>query len=191
MFTSHKEMKECLRIEADKLNIRHFWAQYLSNSEFAHIYTYMWALRHLEYYGYLRTKHRLLMAVPYLLMLLLHRWLRIKLGIHVGPNDAEPGFHIVHLGFVRAHGIAKFGKNCTVLPMVLFGKKSPDVGDGYQITVGDDCYFGTGCTILAPCKIGNNVTVAAGAVVTTDVPDNCVVAGVPAKIVKTKKIMKN
>jgi len=34
--------------------------------------------------------------------------------------------------------------------------------------------------------IGNNVTIAAGAVVNQDVPDNAVVAGVPAKIVKIK-----
>lgn len=33
--------------------------------------------------------------------------------------------------------------------------------------------------------IGNNVVVAAGAVVTEDIPDNCVVAGVPAKMIKT------
>ena len=32
--------------------------------------------------------------------------------------------------------------------------------------------------------IGNNVVVAAGAVVTKDVPDNCVVGGVPAKIIR-------
>lgn len=36
--------------------------------------------------------------------------------------------------------------------------------------------------------IGNNVTIAAGAVVTKDVPDNAVVAGVPAMVVKIKKI---
>ena len=42
--------------------------------------------------------------------------------------------------------------------------------------------------MLAPCKIGNNVTVAAGAVVNlAEIPDNAVVAGVPARIVKIKK----
>lgn len=53
---------------------------------------------------------------------------------------------------------------------------------------GDNCYFGTGVTVLAPCRIGNNVTVAAGAVVTMpEIPDNAVVAGVPARIVKIKE----
>nr|WP_302386912.1 hypothetical protein [Emergencia timonensis] len=38
--------------------------------------------------------------------------------------------------------------------------------------------------MLPGVTIGNNVVVAAGAVVAKDVPDNCVVAGVPAKIIK-------
>lgn len=72
--------------------------------------------------------------------------------------------------------------------MTLFGKRTPDVADRNQIIVGDNCYFGTGVTVLAPCKIGNNVTVAAGAVITlTEIPDNAVVAGVPAKIIKIKE----
>ena len=40
-------------------------------------------------------------------------------------------------------------------------------------------------TILPGVTIGNNVVVAAEAVVTKDVPDNCVVGGMPAKIIKT------
>jgi serine O-acetyltransferase len=39
---------------------------------------------------------------------------------------------------------------------------------------------------LGPVKIGNNVTIGAGAVVVKDIPDNCVVAGNPAKIIKFK-----
>lgn len=69
-----------------------------------------------------------------------------------------------------------------MLPMVLFGKKKPDAKG--RIVVGDNCYFGTGCTVLGPVTIGSNVTVAAGAVVVNDVDDDTVVAGVPARPVK-------
>lgn len=188
MFSTYKEMKDCLRIEAGKLNIRLFWVQYLTGSEFAHIYSYMWVLRHLEYFMEVKKRHRLIGALPCSLLAIIHRHQRIKLGIHLGPNAAEPGFHIVHLGFFRAYGIAHFGRNTTVLPMVLFGKSSPNLPSEVLINVGDNCYFGTGCTVLAPCNIGNNVTVAAGAVVTMkEIPDNAVVAGIPAKIVKIKE----
>lgn len=56
-----------------------------------------------------------------------------------------------------------------------------------QISIGDNCYISTGVIILGNVSIGNNVTIAAGAVVTKDVPDDCVVGGVPAKIIKYKK----
>ena len=38
--------------------------------------------------------------------------------------------------------------------------------------------------IIKPVHIGNNVKIGANAVVTKDIPDNCIVAGIPAKIIK-------
>ncbi len=52
------------------------------------------------------------------------------------------------------------------------------------ITVDDDVWIGGNCTIVDGVTIGSNVIVAGGAVVTKDVPNNCVVAGVPARVVK-------
>lgn len=54
-----------------------------------------------------------------------------------------------------------------------------------HVVIGDDVWIGGNETILPGVTIGNNVVVAAGAVVTKDVPDNCVVGGMPAKIIKT------
>lgn len=70
--------------------------------------------------------------------------------------------------------------------MVLIGKKTKGLKN-VQISIGDNCYISTGVIILGNVSIGNNVTIAAGAVVTKDVPDDCVVGGVPAKIIKYKK----
>lgn len=60
------------------------------------------------------------------------------------------------------------------------GKKRPDQKE-WQITIGDNCYISTGVTILGP------VTIGAGAVVTKDVPDDAIVASVPAKVIKINK----
>ncbi|MNY15108.1 Streptogramin A acetyltransferase [compost metagenome] len=54
------------------------------------------------------------------------------------------------------------------------------------ITVGNDVWVGINTVILPGIKIGNGVTIAAGSVVTKDIPDYVMVAGMPAKIIKEK-----
>ena len=52
------------------------------------------------------------------------------------------------------------------------------------VTIGDDIWIGANAVILPGVTIGNHSVVAAGAVVTKDVPPHSLVAGVPAKIIK-------
>lgn len=52
------------------------------------------------------------------------------------------------------------------------------------VKIGNDVWIGGNVTILPGVTIGNNVVIAAGAVVNKNVPDNCVVGGVPAKRIK-------
>ena len=52
------------------------------------------------------------------------------------------------------------------------------------VKIENDVWIGAKATILSGVTIGNGAIVAAGAVVTKDVPENTVVAGVPAKIIK-------
>ncbi len=58
------------------------------------------------------------------------------------------------------------------------------LGISKPVAIGNDVWISGNCTILPGVNIGNNVVVAAGAVVTKDVPDNCVVGGVPARKLK-------
>ncbi len=53
-----------------------------------------------------------------------------------------------------------------------------------EVKIGNNVWIGDKATILAGVTIGDNAIVAANAVVTRDVPNNCIVAGVPARIVK-------
>ncbi|HEX6281986.1 MAG TPA: UDP-3-O-(3-hydroxymyristoyl)glucosamine N-acyltransferase [Nitrososphaera sp.] len=57
---------------------------------------------------------------------------------------------------------------------------------GGSVKIGDECWLGLNSTIKQKVKIGNNVLVAAGACVLHDVPDQDVVAGIPAKSIKEK-----
>ncbi|TGK51929.1 acyltransferase [Leptospira kanakyensis] len=52
---------------------------------------------------------------------------------------------------------------------------------GYDIRIGDSCWIAAGAIISGGVTIGNGVIVAANAVVTKNVPDFAIVAGVPAK----------
>lgn len=55
---------------------------------------------------------------------------------------------------------------------------------GKPVTIGNDVWFGGGAIVIPGVTIGNNVVVAAGAVVTREIPDNVLVAGNPARIIK-------
>ena len=51
-----------------------------------------------------------------------------------------------------------------------------------EIRIGDNVWIGAGVIVLPGCRIGNNSVIAAGSVVCSDIPDNCMAAGVPAKV---------
>jgi acetyltransferase-like isoleucine patch superfamily enzyme len=53
-----------------------------------------------------------------------------------------------------------------------------------RVVIGDDCWLGQNVCILPGVTLGKSVVVGAGSVVTKDIPDNCIVVGVPAKVIK-------
>ena len=59
------------------------------------------------------------------------------------------------------------------------------LGIGKPVTIGNDVWIGGNVIILPGVTIGSNVIIAAGAVVTKDIPDNSLVGGVPAKVLRT------
>lgn len=67
---------------------------------------------------------------------------------------------------------------------LLFRHLVPDLEITKPITVGDNVFIGTRSIIMPGVHIGNNVIIAAGSVVSRDLPDNGVYGGVPAKLIK-------
>ena len=77
--------------------------------------------------------------------------------------------------------VATIGENCTVFQGVTIGEwkgKRPHIGNNVTIFAG--------AKVIGNVTIGNNVVVGANAVVTHDVPDNAVVAGIPARVISMK-----
>lgn len=178
-------MKVCLKVfKIDKNRFEKVpsFIDRILHNEVYYIYHYIRHLRYIEYYKECRGIGKLLF---------LYHWYRykhlgFKLKMAIYPNTIGPGFRIYHAGsYVHVGPNVKIGKNCTFVSGVLFGNKTKEPDDR-PVTVGDNCYFGIGVTVLGSVKIGNNVSIGAHAVVTHDIPDNAIVGGVPAKILKYK-----
>ena len=113
----------------------------------------------------------------------------LKIGNNVGIN---------HYCFIGVRGNITIGDNVIFGPRVnIFSENhvfnDPDIpikNQGVEkkdTIIGNDVWIGANVSIMPGVKIGNGCVIAAGSVVTKDVPDFSVVAGVPAKIIKNRK----
>ena len=78
--------------------------------------------------------------------------------------------------------------NCTIGHDSIIGNYSelaPGVHISGHVEIGDFTSIGTGAVIIPKIKIGKNCIIGAGSVVNKDMPDNSVIVGVPAKVIKT------
>ena len=76
--------------------------------------------------------------------------------------------------------------NTSVVGRFMFDVKVKRPEDDQAVTIEDDVWVGTGAIILKGVRIGRGAIVAAGSVVTREVPPYTVVAGVPAKVISVR-----
>lgn len=109
-------------------------------------------------------------------------------NIHVGDHFLA-NYNVIILDIARV----QIGDNCMIGPNTLIttvghpldrmGRRER-IGISSPVSVGNDVWIGGNVTILPGVHIGDNVVIAAGAVVTKDIPDNCVVGGIPARKIR-------
>ena len=105
----------------------------------------------------------------------------------VGPNCSF---------YTHPNASIVIGDRCDIAPEVSFvtgshvlGTSERRAGDGCTkpIFIGNGCWIGARATILGGVRVGNGSVVAAGAVVTKDVPENSLAGGVPARLIRQLK----
>ena len=115
-------------------------------------------------------------------------------GLWVG-NDSNIGPYC----YIGCSGFVRIGNNVLMGPRVSIIAENhnfartdkPTKLQGVtrqEVDIGDDCWLGSNSVILAGIRVGEGAVVAAGAVVTKDVPPYAVVGGVPAKVIRSRLV---
>jgi len=115
-------------------------------------------------------------------------------GIRIGKNTG-----ISQFAFIGARGFINIGENVMMGPRVTIYSENhvfsdPEILIAKQgvtrrgITIGNDVWIGSGVTILDGVSIGDGAVIAASSVVKDNVPAYAIVAGVPARVKKYRKM---
>lgn len=118
----------------------------------------------------------------------LARWIsqrcvrRTNIEIHPGATIGRRLF-IDHGTGVVIGETTVIGDDCTIYQGVTLGGTGKDKGKRHP-TLGNHVMVGSGAKVLGPIEIGNDVRIAAGAVVLSDIPDHSTAVGVPARVVR-------
>lgn len=114
----------------------------------------------------------------------------VLFGLEITPRcEVGPGIFFAHTSG-SVIGASRIGSNVTIFGGVNLGAKQLDMGfdPAQRPEVGDNVVLGTGCKVLGPIRIADNVTVGANSVVLSSVEPNTTVVGIPAKKVEIEVI---
>jgi maltose O-acetyltransferase len=119
----------------------------------------------------------------------------IMFGTEKQPLVIGSDFFIGTHCYLNGAGGLTIGSRVTVAHgAMIFSDSGPNTSPWLQehfpitaahIQIGDDVWVGAGAMILPGVTIGNRVVIGAGSLVKDDVPDNAVVAGTPARLIRT------
>ncbi len=111
--------------------------------------------------------------------------LQQKCGIEMNQHtEIGAGLRLPHKYGIIIHPLSVIGNNCEIMNGVTLGNNIMKDRNAVP-RLGDDVLVGTGAKVIGNVTVGNNVVIGANSVVNKSVDNNTIVAGIPAKVIKT------
>lgn len=157
----------------DKINFKNFLRYVYFTPGF--IYTY-----HMRIFKYLSEKPIIRLLKPLFVLRLKHYTYKYGIQIPLETNIGK-GILIRHFGGIFINPRCVIGDNFIISQGVTLG-----LNNVMFPIIGKNVFIAPGAKVIGNVKMGNNVTIGVNSVVIDNIPDNCVVAGNPAKILYYK-----
>lgn len=175
-----KKIKETIQYDIESIKERDPAAQ--NSTEILFLYSGLHAV--LAY----RVAHKLYLTNHKFSARFISQFAKFITGVEIHPGATiGKGLFIDHGSGVVIGETTIIGDNCTIYQGATLGGTGKDTGKRHP-TLGNNVMVGSGAKVLGPFQVGDNVKIAANAVVLDAIPANSTAVGIPARVVQKKKI---
>lgn len=186
MISSINELYRILKIEKGlylESSLKRRFINAFLKREYTILYKFIKLMRITDYFATNKNKN-IFYRLMYLYCLREYNSKCLKYGLLIGVGCFKEGLQIYHTGNIVVNGMCRIGKNCKLHGSNCIGNSKCDTDCP---TLGDNVRLGVGAKVFGKIYIADDVTIAAGAVVTKSCYEkNVILAGVPAKIIRKK-----
>ena len=120
--------------------------------------------------------------IPLFIYWILNHFIKTFSHVYIARRaEIGPGFFLMH-HFAIIIGPCRIGSNFTIHHNLTIGQQVAGLDRSIPV-IGDNVWIGPQCVITGGITIGNGATISAGTILSKDVPDNCLAAGNPGRVI--------
>ena len=182
MIKTKSDLKDYINLDKARYKLRptilHYY--FFGDETFATL-LFLRILRITEYCLNNINRRNPLSIIRFALFFFVYRRLQLRFKLFIPLNVVGPGLYIPHrMGGIIINAL-KVGRNLSINTGCIVGKKGDNEN---RPTIGNNVEICIGAKIIGKVIIGDNVIIAPNSVIVKDINPNCIVGGVPGKIIK-------